>query len=532
MDPHKRLTEWQRDFPRYAREQLRIVPKSGRSQPFVLNAVQEHFHAQCMAQLRETGRVRQVVPKARQHGLSTLVGGMFFHLCHLSPSGKRAYVLAHTQKTAVELGSMVTTFWESLPSDARVPARKMNDQLKEWANGGRYRVATASTPDDGRGGTVQAYHGSEVAYWDHAQSHISGSYQQLGDEDGTWAVMESTARGPTGFFHGLYREALSESSEWRCSFYPWYANPLYRRAPADGFALETERPTPEVPSEVEYAERFGLDDAQMAWRRAKIRMNATGFENPYEEFMREYPATAEEAFMATGGDSFIDPRAVRRCADSTRWSRAHVARHPLLVGVDPATSHGPDDTVFARRRGPLAYGFEAFPRMTHEEKKGKVRDIILQERPALVCIDASEGGGDALLTDLLADRRCAAKVHGIQFGAKSQYPQRYANKRAEIWDQMRLWIEDELSQIPDSDRLVEELCGPQRRGGRERELRLESKEEMRGRGIASPDMADALACTFEDTALGMGYDDDDLVFEGGGSDRPLESFRRGSTLRA
>jgi hypothetical protein len=71
------------------------------------------------------------------------------------------------------------------------------------------------------------------------------------------------------------------------------------------------------------------------------------------------------------------------------------------------------------------------------------------------------------------------------------------NRRAEMWLKSRQWLEDVAGvQIPDSDSLQADACGPGYRYDAMTRLVLESKEEMRRRGALSPDEWDAVALTF------------------------------------
>ena len=85
----------------------------------------------------------------------------------------------------------------------------------------------------------------------------------------------------------------------------------------------------------------------------------------------------------------------------------------------------------------------------------------------------------------------------MNFGARSDYPrtgERAANKRAEIWLSARDWLVG--GHLPKDDRLAAELCAPMYRYDAHNALLLERKEDMKKRGIPSPDTADAFALTF------------------------------------
>jgi hypothetical protein len=100
-------------------------------------------------------------------------------------------------------------------------------------------------------------------------------------------------------------------------------------------------------------------------------------------------------------------------------------------------------------------------------------------------------------------------VTEIQFGAKSdrgsvgqERPIGYANKRTEIWGNMREWLRN--GAIENDPELIADLTGIEYgyvlRDGRDA-IQLERKEDMKRRGLASSDDGDALALTFSHPVL-------------------------------
>jgi hypothetical protein len=67
------------DLEVFAREYLKIRAKSGETRPLIFNEAQRRLHEMLERQLAETGRVRAVVLKARQMGVSTYVAARFYH---------------------------------------------------------------------------------------------------------------------------------------------------------------------------------------------------------------------------------------------------------------------------------------------------------------------------------------------------------------------------------------------------------------------------------------------------------------------
>jgi hypothetical protein len=103
-----------------------------------------------------------------------------------------------------------------------------------------------------------------------------------------------------------------------------------------------------------------------------------------------------------------------------------------------------------------------------------------------------EGGLGYGILDRLVEQRY--KVRGVNFGWKAKNPQAFGNKRAEMWNSMREWVK--TASIPMDKLLKTDLTGPQIKPNSSGTIFLEGKKEMKSRGLASPDAADALAVTF------------------------------------
>jgi hypothetical protein len=71
----------------------------------------------------------------------------------------------------------------------------------------------------------------------------------------------------------------------------------------------------------------------------------------------------------------------------------------------------------------------------------------------------------------------------------------YANKRAEMWGEMKKWLQ-EVGMIEDDQQLKDDLTGPEAFVNTRGKLQLESKDDMKKRGLQSPNKADSLALTF------------------------------------
>lgn len=96
------------------------------------------------------------------------------------------------------------------------------------------------------------------------------------------------------------------------------------------------------------------------------------------------------------------------------------------------------------------------------------------------------------ILDRLTEQRY--KVRGVNFGNKAKQSVAFGNKRAEMWNDMRNWLKS--ASIPQDRQLRSDLTGPTKKPNSSGTIFLEGKKEMRSRGLASPDAADALCVTF------------------------------------
>lgn len=167
-----------------------------------------------------------------------------------------------------------------------------------------------------------ATHNSEVALWPNAETHIAGALQAVPDADGTEVVLESTSQGPQGVFYDRCMAALRGETDYRLVFIPWFLQQEYRRPVPPDF-----EPTGE---ELEYAREHGLDMAQIAWRRAKVR-ELGGL----HVFRREYPATPEEAFRVEAPGALWK----RDVIEAGRVASAPPLRR-VVVAIDPSGGRG------------------------------------------------------------------------------------------------------------------------------------------------------------------------------------------------
>lgn len=492
---HKERLRLATDFPFFAANALRIIPKDktgGAIVPFQLNKAQLYIHDCLEKQFAETGMIRAIILKGRQQGCSTYTEGRFFWKT-IHHQAYQTVILTHLADATANLFSMTKRYLDLLPEQLKPTVnRDTSKELFFPKIESGFKCMTAGSKGVGRSATIQLFHGSEVAFWPHAEEHAAGVLQAVPLAPGTEIVLESTANGQGNYFHKMWQEAEAGQSNFQAIFIPWYWQDEYRMRCEPDFELEE--------MELELKELYGLDNEQIRWRRFKIQELGRGGSEGERKFKQEYPMTATEAFQASGEDSFIDSiwvERARKCREPERIG-------PKILACDPAR-FGDDRTAIIRRQGRVSYGLETYSKLDTMQVVGLLRKYIIAERPSVVFIDV--GGLGAGIVDRLHEMGFSM-VEGVNFGERANLSKRYPNRRCEMWDEMKEWLTQTPCKIPDTDELSADLTNVQFKYDSLSRVVLEKKEDMKKRGIRSPDAGDVLALTF---ARNVGQNKSDLV---------------------
>ncbi len=416
-------------------------------------------------------------------GVSTYVAARFYRHVTSHP-GLRCQIIGHEKRASSNLYGLVKRFHDLMPDDMRpsVGTSNAEELIFDRLDSG-YLVSVASPDGAGRSSTAQLLHGSEVGFWASLHEQLAAMLQTIPDADGTEVVLESTGNEFGDQFHQLWRAAEAGESEFLPIFLPWTVEPAYRTKLPEDFTM--------LDDESRLAELHGLDAEQIYWRRRKI------MELRSEDlFKREYPLTADEAFLASNFDSFIPLSLVMNARKQKIDGQG-----PLVLGVDPA-GMGADATAIAWRRGSCIEKIEKRRQLSTMEVAGWVASIIRQDKPDRTSIDV--GGLGVGVADRLEEQ--GYKINRVNFGGKPIEPPPIDetgrpgggpfNRRAEMWGTMKAVLAEGRFSIPDSDSLMADLCSVGYRYDSAGRLVLESKQDIRKRGMPSPDEADAVALCF------------------------------------
>lgn len=299
LEVRKRLYE---DFEFYARHALRIRTKEGDIKPLVLNTAQKQLLEIIENQRKTTGKVRVIICKGRQQGLSTMIGAWMYWWTTQHKATK-AIVVTHQAESTKALFDMTRRYHEHCPEILK-PKTKYSSrkEIVFDALDSSYMVATAGGDGIGRGETIQLAHLSEAAFYPAAtaRDNINGLLQAIPNTPGSAVFIESTANGVSGPYYDIWRNAVEGKNEFEPVFIEWFVQTEYREPVPSKFE--------KTPDEIDLVEKYGLDNEQLMFRRKKVATNGLDLTN------QEYPCCAEDAFLTSGRPVFN----LEKCQESLK----------------------------------------------------------------------------------------------------------------------------------------------------------------------------------------------------------------------
>ena len=265
---------------------------------------------------------------------------------------------------------------------------------------------------------------------------------------GGWVIFIGTPKGQNQFYE-IYQKAQKEE-DWYCCMY---------RADESGLFADGGRYGPD---ELEAMKRDMSEDA--------VR----------QELYCDFTASAFNILIT-----------IDRVNESLKkaYMPAEVAGMAKIMGVDVAR-FGNDRCVITKRQGLVAYEPVVYKDIDNMSFAAHLMREMERWQPDAVFIDAGRGEG---VIDRC--RQMGFSVTEVNFGGRSDYPERYTNKRAEMWDSIKEWL-NQGGSIPDIPELKTELVTPEYSFDAAGRMKLESKESIKERMGKSPDIADSLALTF------------------------------------
>lgn len=262
--------------------------------------------------------------------------------------------------------------------------------------------------------------------------------------------------------------------------------PLYRICKRDAAMWDTVSITGD-PDDPMRSPRISIE-----WAQEQI--DTWGRENPW------VMANVLGLFPEGGTDELIDiadvMKAQKRDLPALAWQD-----EPIVWGLDPARSGAGDEIALAKRQGVLCRQIKTWRGMKGPDLASRLSVMLLKaeernELPDALFVDV--GGIGSSVCDHLELLGWGELLIQVDFGSGAT-EKRFQNKRVEMWWGMAQWVARASSCLPFDAMLQAEMCAPvgeYKVVGKRTVFTLESKKDMKKRGVASPNRADALALTF------------------------------------
>ena len=227
------------------------------------------------------------------------------------------------------------------------------------------------------------------------------------------------------------------------------------------------------------------------WARAEIEK--WGRDHPWvmSNILGEFPPASSDQLI---GQTWVNNAVARTLPIHHQFTEA------IVWGLDVAR-FGDDETCLVSRTG----NFVDRPIVWRHQDGTKIGDLVSRqireaedEGKAPDCVFVDVGGIGASVFDRLTALGWEDTIQPVDFGS-SPTDSRFLNKRAEMWSEMAQWVKKSDSVLPKDNTMVAELCAPKfffKANQRQTKMGLESKDDMKRRGVGSPNRADALALTF------------------------------------
>ena len=276
----------------------------------------------------------------------------------------------------------------------------------------------------------------------------------LADRKG-WVTFIGTPKGMNLFFE-LYNKGLKNDN--------WYA----KKFPATETGVFTAEELEEI--------RSSMSDAEYR-----------------QEMLCDFTASSEYVLIPL--DLVIKASKRVNLPQTYSWA-------PVVIGVDVAR-FGDDSSVIYVRQGCHTIEVKKYKDLDLMQFADYVAAAITRHRAAATFVDVV--GLGAGVVDRLTQLGFS-NVIAVNAGYTADNP-KYKNKRAEMWDTAKKWLEDG-GDIPDDPILIAQLSSVEYSFDPTDRMVLEKKEDMKKRGLSSPDEAEGLFHTFFMPVMSTDWDED------------------------
>ncbi len=460
----REIVRWYDNEPKiYIEQNLWIKTKEGNLAQLKLNTPQNLIYER-IREIKARGKpIRIIILKARQEGVSTLCEGLIFERT-ARHENTHALIVAHEPESTDNIFQMSKLFYDMLK---RKPMRRYdnkkqmvfenpNEETRGRDPGLRSRmvISTASKTKIGRGLTLQCFHGSEIAFWENAKELMTSVMQAIPDHPNTMAFLESTANGMGGdgeYFYNMVQDTLAKRNDFELIFLPWFLMPEYSmRFESEGDKKKFADVLDEYEKDIQ--KRLSITLEQLNWRRWAIKNKCGG---DVEKFKQEYPATVEEAFIASSKlvipKQYIEAqrkfvREPIRMLDDILIYEDLKWNHYYSLGADPSEGVGRDESSFT-----------VFDRMTGREVAHYANNQIAPDLFARKMIKAAEYFNNAILVPEINAHGLTTLNELQKLGYSNIFRQRYFDHVSKEWTQRLGWKTSKISKPLMVDEFIQAL---------------------------------------------------------------------------
>ena len=234
-----------------------IADKQGKDVDFTLNHTQVRLDANLSG--------RDIIPKARQEGVSAYVPARFLAACMMYRN-TRAVVISHDKESTQRLLDRVHYYINHIRGPEPIIKHSSKNHISFPKMDSVFYIGTAGSREFGRGDTITHLHCSEYAFWSNPKKLMKGLLQAVpmtGE-----ITIESTGNGYNDY-HSRCMKAEKGQSVWKLHFFNWMDFPEYKLELDD-----IEKQYLMTHLNVEWEEDFlfaaGVSLEQIAWRRFKL----------------------------------------------------------------------------------------------------------------------------------------------------------------------------------------------------------------------------------------------------------------------
>lgn len=462
--------------------------------PLVFRPGQMKLHMFVTEMKKRRGLVKAALVKPRQVGWSTIIQARIHWLCSKT-KGLKCQIISHNSGSTGKFLRRIRKMCAAAPPTI-TPGRPL-DNSKEigFSNGAYIGIATAGSPDAVRSDSAHVLHASEETSWDKEMEVWASLMPAMSFAHGSESYRETTSKGRNTPWHNFIRESQAAQAagfpDWEVFFDPYFNDPRYQTLPPPGWEPDDEA--------WEHARQHlkHLTEpqarARLYWRHLMIKQLRAKW-----LFKQEFPSSIDESFQSSE-DTLYSPDAVYRAQENGKKNAIPIdSMAPLIMGVDPARTG--DRTAICFRQGNVIREVMTWAKMDDMRLVGIIAKFLSEgynKTPVKKCfIDYAIGEGPA---SRLRELGFFLQIQAVHFGGSSSEP-RYANKRTEMYMDMRDWFGDtgEHVSIPDRGSLIGDLLAipdfTQSTGSEK--IKLPPKDVIKKQYGMSPDEADACVLTF------------------------------------